>query len=241
MDKRFAYLNIFEGICAVVVNGDGVILFATDNFLRLFDYGSEELVGCPVERLIPSDMEARHEEHRRQFMAAPSAKAMAKRLVTAKKRDGTRIHVKIALAPTAEDCVIATVEEASGARTYDELSLLSTRAAEVGRLQLPFVMEQIGELRREIASARLVAESHVITDENMRRVFHGVVYDIMAELGIDVSTPMRRAEFITEFQNMRATLAAAKKVAMYLGLGIIGMVLAILSFLAAKGRALIAS
>ena len=60
----------------VIVNRDGEIQLANAETERLFGYAREELVGRPVEMLIPIRYHARHPEHRAGFFAAPRARPM---------------------------------------------------------------------------------------------------------------------------------------------------------------------
>ena len=90
-----------EGI--VIVDPRRKIVFASRTATRMFGYGPDELVGLPLDALIPEPLRAIHEEHVRVFQGAPSPRLMlAGRTITARRKDGGEIPVEVTLGP-AED------------------------------------------------------------------------------------------------------------------------------------------
>jgi len=68
--------------------------------LRLFGYGAAELVGGPVEMLMPEWCRDRHIEDRAGFAASPHVRAMAASLdVIGLRKDGTEVPLEIRLTP----------------------------------------------------------------------------------------------------------------------------------------------
>ncbi len=102
---------------AVVVDGDGTIVSANEQTAAQFGYELGELVGRPVEILIPERFRHRHRGHRAEYSAAPRARAMGAGLrLSGRRRDGTEFPVDISLAPVTNvdsPLVVAAIRDIS--------------------------------------------------------------------------------------------------------------------------------
>jgi PAS domain S-box-containing protein len=79
---------------------DGTIVLVNREVERLFGYAREELLGRPVETIVPDAQRKRHRRHHDAFVAGPEARAMgAGREVFGQHRDGSRIPLEIGLTP----------------------------------------------------------------------------------------------------------------------------------------------
>lgn len=123
----------------MVVGRDGHIVFANRRTEALSGYPLAELIGMPVEELVPESVRALHVHHRAAYDDAPTMRAMGTTQdIRVRRRDGTEFAADIALSPLRiddADLVLATVRDTS-----------QRRAAEV-------------ELQREQARLRLVTEN----------------------------------------------------------------------------------
>jgi PAS domain S-box-containing protein len=82
----------------ILVDSYGSITLANAQAERLFGYSEGELVGVPVETLVPVDVRARHEELRTGFVADPRDRLMAPgRDLWGVSRSGDPVAVEIAL------------------------------------------------------------------------------------------------------------------------------------------------
>ena len=84
----------------VVIDESGAIVLSSPGVTQLFGYFPEELVGEPVEILIPSHLSERHSEHIRNFFLAPRSRQMGAGLELAgQHRMGETFAVDVSLAP----------------------------------------------------------------------------------------------------------------------------------------------
>ena len=96
--ERWAALVEAAPDAMVCVNAEGVIVFANDQVVRLFRYGREDLIGQPVEMLVPDAVRAGHQRHRAGYLANPSPRPMGLgRQLSARRRDGITFPAEISL------------------------------------------------------------------------------------------------------------------------------------------------
>ena len=94
----------------VGIGRQGRIVFANSQATRLFGYTSEDLIGTPVETLVPERYRNAHEGHREDYFADPRFRAMGAGLeLYGRRRDGSEFPAEISLSSveTAEG-VLAT-------------------------------------------------------------------------------------------------------------------------------------
>ncbi len=100
---------------AIVTDGDGRIVFINRGAETLFEYSAEELVGRPVETLMPADLRDQHEEYRRRYKESPRARPLLSGLdLYGQRKDGSRFRAEIALTPVNTDAgllVASTIRE----------------------------------------------------------------------------------------------------------------------------------
>jgi len=95
----------------VVVDQAGMIVFVNTQTERLFGQHQEEVIGRPVEILIPERFRERHRGHRENFSAEPRVRPMGANLqLFGLRKDGTEFPVEISLGPieTAEGIFVAS-------------------------------------------------------------------------------------------------------------------------------------
>jgi PAS domain S-box-containing protein len=82
----------------VGVGTDGTILFVNAQAERLFGYDREELLGQPIELLVPEDAREPHPEHRQRYLtdARPRSMGAGMRLA-GRRKDGSQFPAEISL------------------------------------------------------------------------------------------------------------------------------------------------
>ncbi len=84
----------------VVIDRDGTIVLVNQQTERLFGYRRDELLGHPIEILVPERHRLGHEEHRRRYFANPHVRPMGVTLeLFGRRKDGSLFPVEISLSP----------------------------------------------------------------------------------------------------------------------------------------------
>lgn len=84
----------------VIVDGQGHIVSANNSCSSIFGYTYDELVGRPIEDLVPQRHRTAHPGYREAYLKCPETRAMGRgRDLYGLRRDGTEIPVEIGLNP----------------------------------------------------------------------------------------------------------------------------------------------
>lgn len=84
----------------LLVDEAGVVAMANNSAATLFGYTVAELVGLPVDVLVPDQIRSRHASYRKAYGQAPKPRPMGRQTeLTAKCKDGSEVVVEIALSP----------------------------------------------------------------------------------------------------------------------------------------------
>jgi formate hydrogenlyase transcriptional activator len=146
----------FSPDAILVTDGDGIMRAANPRAEELFGYASQELIGQPVEILVPKRFRASHPRHREDYNAAPRARQMGAALnLFGVRKDGTEFPVDIMLKPISTDtgpAVVTFIRDATEQRAAQE-------ALRQNDLRLRSIVESISEY----AIYLLDRDGHVMT------------------------------------------------------------------------------
>jgi PAS domain S-box-containing protein len=146
----------FSPDAILVSDGKGVMRAANPRAEELFGYTSEELIGQPVEMLVPAPFRGNHPRHRENYSAHPRTRQMGAALnLYGLRKDGTEIPVDIMLKPmqTADGPAVMTfIRDATEQRAAQE-------AVRLNDARLRSIVESISEY----AIFLLDREGHVVT------------------------------------------------------------------------------
>jgi len=130
--QRFRQLLEAAPDAIMEVDRDGKIVLLNKTTERLFGYERDELLGKPVEMLIPAEARGMHARHRGQYWSKPSTRPMGTGLkLDGQRKDGTRFPVEISLSPVEFDDgprVAAIIRDVTERRLAEE-HLRSVQAA----------------------------------------------------------------------------------------------------------------
>ena len=200
---RLATESSLSGV--VLVNEQGHIILVNSQVEKLFGYRREELVGRPVDILVPERFAGHHPAHRAKFIAAPTARAMgAGRELFARRKNGSEFPVEIGLNPiqTPDGIVVLTTVVDITARKKAEVEALRHRE-EIGHLSRVAAM---GELAASIAHELNQPLSGIVSNAGAGQRFidrGDVDLKEIRELLADISADGRRAgDVIRGIQSM---------------------------------------
>jgi two-component system, sensor histidine kinase len=84
----------------IIIDGSGAIRFVNRQVISLFGYAYDEIVGRPVELLMPERFHSRHVGHRERYRDSGRVRPMGAGLdLFGRRKDGTEFPVEISLSP----------------------------------------------------------------------------------------------------------------------------------------------
>ena len=144
-DKLFRFVVEAAPNAMILVDHDRLITMVNKSAEELFGYAREDLIGKPIECLVPNRFQQGHSEHVREFLSAPQTRAMgAGRELYGRRRDGTEVPIEIGLNPIETPdgfFTLASIIDITERKHADERFRLAVEAA-------PNAMLMVGADRR---------------------------------------------------------------------------------------------
>ena len=121
LDDLTVYRALFAAYpdALLLVDSRGVIALANPAAESLLGYPMHELVGLPVETLVPESVRPRHAAYREAYRRNPRPRPMGTQMdLVAKRRDGSEVMVEIALSPLGQHGLPYVVAAVRGIGDY---------------------------------------------------------------------------------------------------------------------------
>ncbi len=162
-NEKYRQTKLFRGLLEaapdgmVIVNRDGAIVLVNAQLEQLFGYQRAELVGEPVEILVPDRYSGMHMAFRNGYVSEPRTRPMGLAGdLHARRKDGSEFPIEVTLSPLETDeglLVSAAVRDISERRRMQE---------ETDRVKDEFFATVSHELRTPLTS--MIGYSELMTD-----------------------------------------------------------------------------
>lgn len=195
----FKYFVETAPLGVLVVEPDGRLSLVNAAALRLFGYREEELLGQPVEVLLPEPLRERHIGLRQHYYTHDTAqRLMAGRELPGRRKDGTEVPVAVGLNPVLDDGQMRVV------CTVLDLSELKRAERDLVRffelsLDLFCIASLDGYFRRvNVNFSRVLGYA---TEELLSRPFLDFVHPDDVRPTVAAMSRLNRGEVVRQFRN----------------------------------------
>lgn len=192
----------------VLVDREGRITDVNRQASELFGWDPGELIGEPVEVLVPDGLGEAHREHRQRYVRDPEPRPMGiGRELEGERRDGSTVPVEISLSPVELEegfRVMAVVRDISQRKQLRSWGAEALEAAEEERLRI--AQELHDDLAQRLAAVQMQAklveqarderrqqlvrelrEEIRTSSEHLRQVIRGLRPPALTELGLEAA------------------------------------------------------
>ena len=158
-EEKFRALLEFASVAIVIVDGHGLIQLVNAKAEEMFGYARRELLGHPVEVLLPERFRHTHVGLRGSYLSNPRPRPMNAPLdLWAVRKDGTEFPVEVGLSPVETKdgiLVMSYLTDITERRRAEEaLRAALRRAEEVDQLKTQLLSIVSHELRTPLTSIR---------------------------------------------------------------------------------------
>ena len=145
----------------IIIDDRGKIAIVNAQAEAMFGYRRNEMLGQPIEELLPKRLRERHVEHREGFAKMPSLRPMGVGLdLAARRRDGSEFPVEISLSPvmSANGRFISSVIRDVTARKLMQDDIIAARqeAERANKANSAFLAAASHDLRQPVQALSLL-------------------------------------------------------------------------------------
>ena len=188
-EERFRRVVEAAPSAMIMVNQEGQITLANQQAEKTFGYPREELLGCPIEMLVPERLRSGHQGFRHDYLCDPQARPMGVgRELFGRRKDGSEVPVEIGLSPihtskgllvlaSIVDITERKLAELEAARQRHDLAHLA-RVSTLGELSSSLAHELSHPITAILSNAqaaqRFLSDDNVDLDE-VREILNDIV------------------------------------------------------------------
>ncbi len=159
------HLLQFSPDALIVIDAHGAIVFANATTRTLFGYSRDQLLGQPIELLVPERFRLRHGAHLSGFMRDPTNREMGARIIDlfARRADGSEFPAGIRLAPFHDGdrtYVAAAIRDMTERRVVNDALVAAREEADrANNAKTRFLATASHDLRQPLQTIRLLNAS----------------------------------------------------------------------------------
>ena len=167
----------------VSVDAAGVIITANASFEAMFGWAPGDLIGQPIERLLPLPFRDAHARHRANYFAAPHARRMGGGLhLLGERRDGSTFPIEVSLNHVATP---------AGGRAFAFVTDITDRQRAASALQ-----ERTAELEYRTTQLSRMASDLTLAEQRAReqiaRTLHDGLQQLLVVVSFDLEQQLKR-------------------------------------------------
>ncbi len=173
MEERFQRVVEFAPNAMVMINSDGLIEMVNAQTEKVFGYSRSELLGQPIEILVPGRFRGHHPGLRRSFFQHPNSRPMgAGRDLYGLRKDGSEFPVEIGLNP---------IETDEGTMVLSAIVDISDRKQKEGHIQAALKEKDLllGEIHHRVKNNLQIV--HSLLDLQSARIDDSRVQDMLLD------------------------------------------------------------
>jgi PAS domain S-box-containing protein len=182
----------------VIVDRDARIVLVNGQAQKLFGYDRDEMIGQPIEILLPERLRAQHQLHRSGYLADPTTRPMGVGLeLFARRKDGSEFPVDISLSPHESPdgtLVLSSIRDVTDQKRSEwEIRRFAAEAEKANAAKSEFLSRMSHELRTPLNS--ILGFAQVLE-------FDGLTEDQRANVGYIVRAGRHLLSLINEILDM---------------------------------------
>jgi len=166
-ERRFRELVESAPDAIVGVNREGRITLVNAQTERLFSYTREQLLGQPVETLVPERFRGAHVGYRAGYVSTPQMRPMgASHHLYGRRKDGSEFPVEISLSPLETEeglLVTAIIRDITERKRLEEKARHKDRLEDILHFKSEFIANMSHELRTPLNS--IIGFSELLEDQ----------------------------------------------------------------------------
>ncbi len=155
----------------IVTDNGGKIVMANRQTTKLFGYLQEEILGQPVELLVPADLRTKHIQHRTGYVAAPHPRLMASGMeLRALRKDRREVPVEVSLSPIQLDeglLIASAIRDLTERKKLEEKLREKERLADMGTIAAIFAHEVANPLNGIYTTLEFIKELVPAENQNL--------------------------------------------------------------------------
>lgn len=175
IDQRFSALLEAAPDATIILRCDGTIELANAHAVRMFGYSRHQMVGMPVEKLIPERCRAHHVTQRQRFRQRPASRPMGsgRSDLLGLRSDGTEFPVEVSINPLnlgRDTMVVAAIRDMTLRQNAEEKLRALSSALEQRVAERTAEIEQANTVFRATFEQASVGMAHIAPSGEWLRV-----------------------------------------------------------------------